>query len=95
MKMALILDDSTIRREVAAGNLDVLVVLGFALNPSLFDGHVSVYRHEWIQNAFVYVSKDSGRKYLLYAEYVLNLALSIAVQTGKVPEVLKSATAQS
>jgi hypothetical protein len=93
--MALILDDATIRREIASGNLDVLVVLGFALNPSLFASHVSVYRHEWIQNAFVYESKESGRKYVLFAKDVFRLALSITARTGKVPEVLKSAALQS
>jgi len=95
LQVVLVLDDTTIRREIAKGNLDVLVVLGFALNPTLFASHVSVHQHEWIQNAFVYESKSSGRKYLLFAEDVFKLALSIAAQTGKVPEVLKSATAQS
>lgn len=95
MRMALFLNDSQVRREVAAGNEDVLTIVGFALFPSLFTDDVRCYAHTTIKDAFVYEVKQTKRAYLLFLDEIARIALAFLRTTGRTPEVLEPLEAET
>lgn len=88
MNQALVLDDATIWREVAMDNFEVLVVLGFALNPSLFFEHVEALPDPDYEDRLIYRVRASGRLYVLYFRDVARLAFGFMGRTGVRPEIL-------
>lgn len=85
---ALVLTDRVIRREVADYNLEVLVVLAFAINPSKFTTHVEVYVHPDQKDVFRFKVKDTGNLYQLTTKDVFHMAIDLLIKNGRQSEVL-------
>ena len=81
-----VLTSPEIRREVLAGNKEVLLVLAFAMEPTLFRNHVSAHPHEG--RSFRFIVQDTRNAYVLTMETILSIALGMTLSTKAQPQVL-------
>jgi len=83
----LILTEDAIRREIRAGNLEVLVAIAFAIQPTLFADKVEAYKPDGF-DGFRFVIKDSGNSYAMFNKDILKIAIEMMHKTGLKPEIL-------
>lgn len=91
LRPALVLSDGAVRREVDRGNLEVLVVIGFAVNPTKFASHVEVFQHPAEPRVYRYRVKSSGNVYTLSASDVFKTAMWMLLKKGRKAEVFAPA----
>jgi len=92
---ARVLTEELIRKEAARNNLDILMVLGAALNPSMFADKVEIFEpNGQAKNDYrVFRIRESGAAYALHFNTILRHAIQLYIETGRKCEILAGATA--
>jgi hypothetical protein len=91
---ATILSAERIRRGLEARNVEVMLVLGSALNPSKFasqvDADAATPTDPAYANYVVFRVRKSGNAYAVHKKTILSYAMEIATRTGNTCEILSN-----